>query len=331
MDIIEIEDIPPTTIATKTDKPIYVQKYISNIEYVPSPITDTNISPNWQQETILINYDFINKTRKYIKTNKKFKQNNLEDFGYISSRTNDNSNIQHPIMWFKDEKDVSHINWYIEESNKKYKIINDVSNLYLGWNGNSVILSTSEFLWDIKSHQSYCYIINDNNLYLTWNQLNYRFTNSLTLETKNDTKNQLWKIEESEKTFTKKDIHQVLNYTNDKYIKQMMESKPLQERMKFVMDLAGITPQTNMHYILTFLKMMTQKFINKNPFIDDVAAIQYVSKYLLEKADEKKDEKKMLYVGGGSLLKNMYNHQINMNPNLNKKQILKNCVKSIME
>ena len=70
---------------------------------------------------------------------------------------------------------------------------------------------------------------------------------------------------------------------------------------------------------------------NTGNYIDSFDAVQYVSRYISDMAENIRGTKRDKYLIGGSLLKNMYEDEMKKNPNQNKKDALKKCVNIIMD
>jgi hypothetical protein len=292
-----------------------------------------NIGAMWRKKDMLVNYKYQEATKNRIRTYETFKQDDIDDYGYLTG-------ITPPRLWFNDEYNLDRITWIIpnalpESGNTiKYPLKNQKSGLYLAPNiplNGKIINSPVKYDWDITEMDGK-YYIHTNNLYLTYYPEKYRDVDSIKLEAKDEEKKQIWVIEQDEKTFRRKDLEKVLEYSNGEYIKQLMDETPPEERFKIYKDMQNKLPvNERLPEVMIWLRSLTNEFMESYPYYEQMDAIQYISKFISEEAEKIRKEKKGLFIIGGSLLKNMYEDEINKNPNMNKRKALEKCVNVIMD
>ncbi len=362
MDIIEIIDSKATSKATaKATTPLfkYVKPYTSPnvLPKATNPnefiVKDTIVNPtietanpmnkiNKPQRTVIINRAFQKNAKYLIKTYNSFKQDDIEDHGFLSGHLD--MHVDNPRLWFKDTYEMNKLTWIISgelpiDNTSLHSIKNIKSNKYLapapiakGILIGSTVLSDAPYNWKItdKNGQKY---IHTNELYLTHYNDKYRMKESITLEPLDENKKQNWNIELDPNTFNREKLDKVLNYSNGGYLKQLMDSMPPGERFEFYKGIQNELPlEQRLPEALLFIRSMTNNFmLNTGQYIDQFDAVQYVSRYISDMAEKIRGEKKGKYLIGGSLLKNMYEDEMKKNPLQNKKEALKKCVNVIMD
>jgi hypothetical protein len=320
-----------------------------------------NLKPIYPYDEMDIIYNFNNDVKSHIKSNIKFKQDDCNDYGFLKAHPNKCR------LWFNDINNPEDLIWIISnklpELNKQSKHTIKNGTKYLDYN---LELNDNPYEWNIKNHNNWFYISNNND-YLTFNDKIYRFPDSIyihPLDNNSNTSkrlNQLWIIEPDPNIFTRKNLDQVLNHSNKNYLTKFMEDVPPMEKLKlyaemnlhptekikYLTQLASMVPFDERQAIMDeinrtkqndqtpdivlFLRSMTNNFIIKNPYIDIYDAIQFVSKYLSDEAEKVREDIRPQYIKGGKLLRNMYENEIKLNPNQNKKTALKKCIDSIMK
>jgi hypothetical protein len=337
--------------------------YIINDEIEPTTFkpNQTNIKVMYPHDELNTVYKYNDDVKCHIKTIQKFKQDDTLDFGYLKSSSNKCR------LWFNDEHNPETLIWVISdklpETNKQSTHTIKNGTKYLN---NSLDLSDTEYTWNIINNGGWYYIMT-NDLYLTCNEKRYRFPDSITLQPLDNNPDtskrlkQLWMIVPDPTTFTRKNLEQVMQHTNKTYIEQFMETVPPMEKLKLYAQIASnptekverlkqlamtLPPNERASIVeeikkteqlnptpdgVIFLRLMTNNFLQRNPFIDVYNAIQYVSKYLSNEAEKVREDLKPKYIQGGKLLRSMYEQEMKTNPNQNKKSALKKCIDSIME
>jgi hypothetical protein len=354
MDTIEIVDTIP--IDKPKEKKIfkYVKPYISpnmisktannNDFYIKDELEPEKkihqpheLNPIWHKENLDIFQDYVKNMSYFIKTIIPFKQDHGNSPGYITGfGTLDNETI--PKLWFIDENNIDKLTWEITGTlpsynmTSKHTIKNKKTNKFLSKNAsNQLENSDIEFFWNITNN-SQRFLISIDNLYLTCYPEKYRLNDSLTLEPRDENKNQLWLIENDNKTFTRQNLDNVLKYTNGHYLSELLDSVPPKDRFELYKTIQKDLPKNQqLPNVLLFIRSLTNKFIRGFPHIEKYDALQYVSRYIADEAEKIRNEKKKgLYIVGGSLLKNMYEDEIKKNPTINKTKALHKCVDIIM-
>jgi hypothetical protein len=350
-----------TTTTTPSSKAVfkYVRPYIAP-ETLPKGINDDdyivedkfldlstkNFNPSSKQaithNTLLVNQDYETDAKYLIKTYEQFEQNKrtkTKDFGYICGVIE--HIIENPVLWFKDNNNVDEMTWIISRNiprntTSSHTIKNCKTNQYLAPSGSNIKEDATAFDWKITDKSGIKYIHTDItgvDLYLTYHPDKYRFPDSLTLEPLDNTKKQQWLIEQDQKTFKRETLDKVLKYSNGDYLKQIMDTIPPMQRFEFYKKIQNdLPPNQRLPETMLFLRSLTNNYMrNTGNYIDPFNAVQYVSRYISEMAEKIRGEKKAKYILGGSLLKNMYEDEMNKNPSQNKKIALQKCVNIIMD